>query len=131
MKYLDALGVFFFFMSRPSNSGGEPPTKDKTGKPVYKGSGITDEGLKNIAGLTELRKLELEGTNVTDAGLKHLAGMKNLTSLILTGTKVTDEGMIELTKLPKLDTVSLFDTKVTDTGIGVLKRWKIELKIGQ
>jgi hypothetical protein len=102
--------------------------KDKKDKTVYK-SAITDEGLKNLAGLVELRKLELEGANITNAGLKHLAGMKNLTMLNLTGAKVTDDGMEELTKLPKLETVMLYDTKITDKGVGVLKRWKLEVKV--
>jgi internalin A len=107
---------------------GSEMTKDKSGKGIYK-SAITDEGVKNIAGMTQLQKLELDGANVTNAGLKHLSGMKSLTNLSLSGTKVTDEGMEELKNLPKLQFLNLYDTKVTDTGISLLKRWKIELNI--
>ncbi len=106
-----------------------PILKGKGDKQVFAPQQIDDEGVKNIAGMTELRRLSLDGTHVTDEGLKHLAGMKKLETLILSDTKVTDEGMEALTKLPKLSTLSLINTKVTDTGIGVLKRWNIELKI--
>jgi internalin A len=103
-------------------------TKDKKGK-ISSKSAITDAGLKNIAGMTQLDKLELEGANITNAGLQHLAKMKNLTSLVLSGTKVTDEGMEELKKLDKLQRLQLYDTQVTDTGVSTLKRWKIDLNI--
>jgi hypothetical protein len=102
-----------------------------SGKPVYSKEQISDEGLKNLAAMTELRSLNLCGTTITDAGLKHLAAMKDLQNLQLSSTKVTDAGMDELMKLPKLQSLMLYDTKVTDTGVFALKRWKIELKIGQ
>ncbi len=105
------------------------PATEKSGKTTYAPSSISDEGIKSLAGMTQLKKLQLEGSNITDAGLAHLAGMKNLTELSLSGTKVTDAGMEALTKLPKLQSVILYETKVTDSGVGVLKRWKIEIKV--
>ena len=39
------------------------------------GTSITDEGMKNLAGLTNLTELALDGTGVSDAGLAHLAGL--------------------------------------------------------
>ncbi len=57
---------------------------------------VTDADLKGLAGLTQLRALDLQGTQVTDAGLKELAGLKQLQSLALYGTKVTDAGVREL-----------------------------------
>ena len=45
----------------------------------------------------------MRGPKVTDAGLKHLAGLKQLRKLDLTGTKVTDKGKADLKKaLPNL-----------------------------
>jgi hypothetical protein len=105
--------------------------KEVSGKPIYAKEQISDEGLKNLAGMTHLRSLNLCGTNITDAGLKQLAVMKDLQNLQLSSTKVTDAGMEELMKLPKLQSVMLYDTQVTDTGVFALKRWKIELKIGK
>jgi hypothetical protein len=41
-------------------------------------AGVTDDGLKGLAGLESLRELKLEFTSVTAAGLKHLQGLKRL-----------------------------------------------------
>jgi len=108
-----------------------PLQKAKGGKRVYAAKQITDEGIKGIAGMTELVTLELDGTHLTDAGLKHLAGMKKLKTLNLSGTKVTNDGMEELTKLASLETVILTDTKVNGDGETILKRWKLELSISR
>ena len=48
---------------------------------------VTDEGLKELAGLKSLQALDLSYTRVTDAGLKELAGLKNLHALNLSGTR--------------------------------------------
>ena len=44
---------------------------------------VTDAGLKELAGLNSLRKLDLYATSVTGVGLKELAGLKSLQSLNL------------------------------------------------
>lgn len=98
-------------------------------KIIYEPKQITDAGLKYLEGWTELQELSLDGTNITDAGLKSLAGMKKLKRLILSDTKVTDDGMEQLTKLPALTDVQLLNTKVTDSGVGVLKRWKENIRV--
>ena len=54
----------------------------------FRGTQVTDAGLKELAGLTELQLLDLEGTQVTDAGLKELAGLKKLQGLYLYSTQV-------------------------------------------
>jgi hypothetical protein len=66
--------------------------------------GVTDAGLKHLAGLTNLESLDLHGLPVTDDGLKHLEGLQNLRSLDMTNTRVTPEGRAALkAKLPKLE----------------------------
>jgi internalin A len=60
---------------------------------------ITDEGLKSLAGLTQLELLDLQNTDVTDAGLQSLRGLKNLKALWVSGTKVTKEGWAELAEV--------------------------------
>ena len=48
--------------------------------------------------------LRLNNTNITDSGLDNLKGLTNLISLALTITKVTDGGVKKLqTALPKCD----------------------------
>ena len=65
---------------------------------------ITDAGLKDMAKLQQLKKLNLNGTKITDAGLKDVAKLKKLESLRLDGTKVTKAGVAELKKaLPQCD----------------------------
>lgn len=62
------------------------------------GSPVTNEGLKTLAGLIELRSLNLDRTQVSDVGLKALTGFKQLQSLNLPG-RVTDEAIGELQKV--------------------------------
>ena len=78
---------------------------------------VTDEQLKELAGLKSLQSLSLGQTNVADMGLKELAGLKNLQALDLRSTQVTDAGMKELAVLKSLQWLSLSQTKVTDAGL--------------
>ncbi len=65
---------------------------------------LTDAGVKHLARIKNLRKLDLSNTLVTDVGLKYLAGLKNFQLLVLARIdNVTDAGVAELPKaLPKL-----------------------------
>jgi hypothetical protein len=63
---------------------------------------VSDVGLKELAGLKNLKALYLSTTQVSDAGLKELAALKNLQVLYLSNTKETAAGVQELLKsLPK------------------------------
>jgi len=63
---------------------------------------VTDEGLKELAELKELRSLSLSGTRVTDAGLKGLKGLRQLRLVLLHKTRVTPEGVADFRQaLPK------------------------------
>jgi hypothetical protein len=66
------------------------------------GTAITDDGLANVAPLTDLKWLHLADTRVTDGGLKYLTGLTNLKQLFLPATTaVTPAGVDELkTRLP-------------------------------
>ncbi len=102
---------------------------------------ITDEGLRHLAGLTELEVLAINGTNVTgaglsylrdcskleglamsntpltDVGLAHISSLKQLEWLQLNGTQVTDEGLLHLSGLTNLESLQLRDTAITDRGL--------------
>jgi hypothetical protein len=83
---------------------------------------ITDDGLKALEGLKNLRKLHLENTHIGDAGLSHLKNLTTLEYLNLYGTQVTDSGLSELDGLKNLKSVYLWQTKVTPEGVEKLKK---------
>ena len=57
---------------------------------------------KNLAELKQVKRLSLAGSGLTDAGIKHLAGLPKLEWLDLRKTKASAAGVAELQKaLPK------------------------------
>jgi len=81
------------------------------------GSQVRDVGLKDLAGLKNLRALNLRFNQVSDAGLKELAALKNLQTLNLGFTYVSDTGLKQLAALENLETLELFRTQVTAAGL--------------
>jgi hypothetical protein len=63
---------------------------------------ITDEGLRHVARLPNLRRLALDGNDISDAGLSHLGGCPKLEMLSLNEAEVTFVGFGHLSKLPNL-----------------------------
>ena len=83
---------------------------------------VSDDGLKAVENLKNLRRLHLENTKITDAGLTHLKNLTNLEYLNLYGTQVTDSGLSELEGLKNLRALYLWQTKVTPDGVEKLKK---------
>ncbi|MHC5540237.1 leucine-rich repeat domain-containing protein [Singulisphaera rosea] len=90
---------------------------------------VTNEGLRPLSGMTELRYLILGNDDVsgfpdlhwptspiTDAGLIHLSGLPSLIDLRLNGLPVTDEGIASIGGLINLTSLSLCRTKVQEPG---------------
>jgi Leucine Rich repeat len=98
-------------------------------------TGITDEGLRHLAGLAHIKNLEIgnadphhamPGTRsplntVTDAGLVHLKGLTTLKHLNLGGLPITDAGLDAVKDLPNLGGLYLDRTQIRGSGIGRLK----------
>jgi internalin A len=108
-----------------------------------KGPQFTDEGLKNVAGLTRLTRLSIPYSpgitdkglaylkdlklellsiaddSITDAGLFHLKDMTGMTCLKAGsfGGKITDAGLKHLSGMTKLNELWLIKSDVTDAGI--------------
>ncbi|MEN6626954.1 MAG: hypothetical protein ABFD69_12085 [Candidatus Sumerlaeia bacterium] len=85
---------------------------------------VTDRGLAQLAGLTELStRFCLYGrSQVTDAGLKSLAGMQRLGGVEI-GGRITDAGLAELAKLPLLQGVGITTSEpISPEGLDKLKR---------
>ena len=60
------------------------------------GSSITDAGLVNLKGFTQLKELQLCSSQVTDAGLATLTDLSHLRWLDLSGPKITDAGLVHI-----------------------------------
>lgn len=108
-------------------------------------SAVTDEGLKKLARLKNLKSLDLAGTRITDEALKTLATFPSLKgislqrtrvtdkglealeksqigSLVLDWTRVGDDGIASLGRMPALGSLSLTHTKVTDKALAEIAR---------
>jgi hypothetical protein len=78
----------------------------------------TDEGLRNIAGLTDLEVLFIYGSyKLGDAGIAHLAGLKNLKWLMIENSRMTDQGLANLKGLTRLEILALGGGHVSDDGL--------------
>jgi hypothetical protein len=86
------------------------------------GTQISDAAVKTLAPLKQLRVLNVMATSVTDAGLAELGAFPALEKLWLSSTGVTDEGLKHLARLPELREVWLATTKVTDAGLQELAK---------
>jgi Leucine-rich repeat (LRR) protein len=98
-------------------------------------TGITDRGLRHLAGLPHLTDLRIGNIDprhllpgdplplnkITDAGLVHLKTLTKLQGLNLVGLPITDAGLDALKDLPNLGGLYLDRTRVTGPGLGRLK----------
>jgi internalin A len=108
----------------------------------FKGKAFTDDRLKSIPGLVQLRRLSLWDTSVTDDGIAALACTESLVEisissdritgksvqilselpslrslLIHRGPRVGDEALVKLSKCGELRELYLSETLVTDRGL--------------
>ncbi|HEX4607733.1 MAG TPA: hypothetical protein VH092_05945 [Urbifossiella sp.] len=117
-------------------------------------SGVTNEGLKEVAKFTSLKALGLmNASKITDEGVGDLAALKNMESLTIgqspkvkdvgtgralrgmphlqrldiTNSAVGDGAMKALTECPDLRALRFYGSQVTDTGMGSIgKLTKLE-----
>ena len=101
------------------------------------GKPFDDEALAHLVKTygDHLSGLELSNTGITDAGLRHLAGLPLLTNLrignadprhVLPGptlplNKITDAGLVHLKTLTKLQGLNLVGLPITDAGLDAVK----------
>lgn len=78
---------------------------------------MTDAVLEQLARLNSIQELRLGNSNaLTDDGLRHLASLRQLRHLDLSMTRITDHGLEALRSLPALESVNLSWTRTTDAG---------------
>lgn len=85
---------------------------------------ITDAGLAHLKDLSNLEFINLNDTGITDAGLAHLKNLTNLKTIFLRGAKVTDAGLASLENLKKLEFIDLSYTSITDAGLVPIQNLK-------
>jgi hypothetical protein len=81
---------------------------------------VTDAGLEQLKGLSQLKELLLNGTKITDAGLEQFQGLSQLKELSLGGTKVTDAGLEHIKGLNQLRVLVYGGSHVTNEGVNKL-----------
>jgi hypothetical protein len=97
---------------------------------------ITDDGVKPLAKLQNLRNLKLfhPGPSFSGAGLAHLAELPHLERLTVAGSLAfNDEGMVAVAKLTKLQEFRTWHAGATQEGVKKLKDLKNlkSLNLGQ
>jgi Leucine-rich repeat (LRR) protein len=77
------------------------------------GTGFSDEGMKHIAKLTNLKSLSIFMANqLTNKGLAELSGLKSLTNFMLgENARVSFSGLKSLNNLKKLNNLSLYNIR--------------------
>lgn len=80
-------------------------------------AGITDEGLRYVAEMPNVQRLELNGTSITDRGIELLRSLKGLKHLSLSWTHASDEGVAALAGCEQLEHVDLGGTYCGDGAI--------------
>ena len=88
---------------------------------ALKGCTLRDKELSLIAGMTQLRELDVSDNDIGDNGVAHLSRLKNLTTLSLGGTELSDAGLEYVLKIPTLQRLDLSDTSIAGTSIPKLK----------
>jgi hypothetical protein len=78
------------------------------------GTGLVDEGLKQVALLENLDTLELQGTRITPGGLKELRRLQHLTSLRLDDSQLNDTALRVLRETGQLHTLSQATNRAGD-----------------
>ena len=90
----------------------------KTTVARFGGPGMNDRGMKALAGLTSLKRLDLtDCSSIGDETLKVIGELKNIEALILRRSGFTDAGLAAVRNLPKLRALDLRNSNVTDAGL--------------
>jgi hypothetical protein len=114
LKYVGQLGdLEYLSLANETYLSGETIP----GKPQNR---ITDTGLREVRGLTELVRVQLGGTDITDEGLKYLTGMRRLRCIYLEGTKIEGTGFARLRSLTDLVIVELNGCQISSDGYAEL-----------
>ena len=82
-------------------------------------SRVSDDALKNVESLHDLRLLCLANTRVDDAGLAAIRNLRQLRVLIL-GNGISNAGLANLRSLDNLQVLQLYGRAISDAGLASL-----------
>jgi hypothetical protein len=91
---------------------------------------ITNDGVRHLRSLPDLRQLWLNDTRIDDDGLAYLLTMRRLRVLMLNQTAVTHVGLEHLRHLASLQVVNLYESRATEGGAKRLQEALPNTKIG-
>ena len=92
--------------------------------------GVTDVGLLQLSGLTKMRSLRIWGSQITDEGLKAVKDMKDLRVLSVEDAYVVGPGLEYIGGLSKLTELKFFQTYLTPDSLKHLSELKALKKLG-
>lgn len=78
---------------------------------------ITDESMKVISGMENMRELYLWNTKITSKGVETIQTLKKLKVFALAGSKIDNESLIYINKMPELKSLNISWTNINDEGL--------------
>jgi len=90
---------------------------------------VGDDLAALCAGMPRLRKLDLSGTGVTDAGVKAIAGHRALTDLVLTRARLGDASAAAIASIGSLERVYLWNSGVSAEAAASLRANRKDLLV--
>jgi len=141
LKVLREVGLLHAMSTATTAAGKRPNRTEDVINLNLQDTAVTDAGLKELAPLKNLTKLELCSKHLTDTSLKVLREIRllhalteatttdgkrptkpeDVTKIDLYVTQVTGYGLKELAPFKSLNTLGLHHTQLTDTGMQVLR----------
>ncbi len=93
---------------------------------------ISDEDLRSICELTELKRVSLYGSAFDQAGLKGLSGAGRLEALGIGNTAITDQALVWIAEIPSLRWLWIFECdKLTPDGVVKFRQLRPDVEVYQ
>lgn len=84
---------------------------------------VTDDTLRQLGGLRQLKVLHISNCSVTDNGLASLGQLPALEVLTLDHAPITDDGLKVFMDFPRLTRLELCETRISDAGLKHLEQF--------
>ncbi|MCA9129673.1 MAG: DUF3592 domain-containing protein [Planctomycetales bacterium] len=85
-----------------------------------KGKKITDQAVRHLLRLPNLRALDLHNTSLSSEGLRRLQQLQHLEMLSLKGTRIRSEAILSVVGMPALEELDLSYTAIDDQALEFL-----------